>query len=321
MIDELTDRVIAGERISKQDALEISSEQYSVEDLLSGAERIKETFCGKGVYRCAIVNAKSGACSEDCAFCAQSVHHNTEAETYPFISYDELLRQTIEAKRNGVNCLGVVTSGPVPDNDEIEMVAQLCRDCADRGITGLGASLGIITKKDLIYLKESGLAHYNHNLETSERFYPSICTTHSWKERYDTVKAAVDTGLEVCSGGIFGLGESFEDRVDMAFALRELKVQNIPLNFLSPIKGTPMESTTPLSQTEALRIIAVYRFIFPDGILRICGGRQERLASEGEKIFKAGATGILTGDYLTTKGSSFESDYEMIKGAGLFPKE
>ncbi len=185
------------------------------------------------------------------------------------------------------------------------------------GIGNIGASLGILGFAELAEMKAAGLRHYNHNLETAERFYPTICSTHTWRRRRETVVAALRAGLDVCAGGIFGLGETWEDRLSLALSLREIGVQNVPLNFLSPIAGTPLGDRPVMNPEEALRIVSVFRFMLPSAVLRICGGRPMAFGTRGSDIFAAGGSGILTGDYLTTSGYSYRSDREMIGRLGL----
>jgi biotin synthase len=320
-LDEELDRIgreaIRREKISREDAGYLACDSCDLESLLDWAGRIRDKFCEDRVYRCSILNARSGLCPEDCAFCAQSSLHDAQVDQYPLLSPEQIVEAARKAAEEGVDCFGIVTSGRRLSRSEIDGVADTVRTCHSAGIVRIGASLGIMEYDDLVMLKEAGLVHYNHNLETSRDFYPRICTTHSWDLRRRTVEDAIRAGLEVCSGGIFGLGESWGDRIDLAMVLRQLGVSNVPLNFLSPIPGTPMQDNIPMDEAEALRLIAVFRFMLPGATLRICGGRPVTFPERGEDIFRAGASGILTGDYLTTKGYSYESDREMIGKLGL----
>ncbi len=285
--------------------------------LLAGAERIRQERRGDRVRRCMIVNARSGACSEDCAFCAQSRHHTTATTVFPLLSREEILARARDALAAGVTCFGIVTSGRKPSPSELDELAAAARGCRELGLPGIGLSVGILDRDELARLRKAGVDHINHNLETSRRFYPEICTTHSWDERRATVAAALALGLRVCCGGIFGLGETWADRVDLALALRELGVDQVPLNFLAPVPGTPLGTRARLPSAEALRVIAVYRFLLPDAVLGICGGRPETLGERQGEVFAAGADGLMTGDYLTTTGIDVASDLAMIRAAGL----
>ena len=285
--------------------------------LLSSACRVRGHFKGTGVKLCAIVNAKSGRCSEDCAFCAQSAHYKTQVEVYPLMDPRQILQQARWAESMGVRRFSIVTSGKSPRGEEIEKVIQalhLMRE--ETGLT-LCASLGIITEQEAHQLKEAGLRCYHHNLETAASFFSKICTTHRYEENRDTLKWAKQAGLEVCSGGIFGLGESPQQRLELAFTLKELDVDSVALNFLHPIPGTPLETIKPLPPLEILRSVAVFRFIVPDKDIRICGGRESGLRDLHPLVLWAGANGIMIGNYLTTRGRDHHSDLQMIQDLEL----
>ena len=314
---QLLEKVISGEKITADAARFIASGSCDLEELLNCATKLREHFSQNVVHRCAVVNARSGGCEEDCAFCAQSRYHQTDVVGFPFLTREKLLAEAREAMDVGVTCFGIVTSGRAVIDKEIDVIVEVLGECLAMGFPCIGASLGILSYEQLKRLKGAGLRHYNHNLETSRSFYPSICTTHTWDDRYRTLRHAQRAGLEICSGGIFGLGESWSDRIDMGLTLSELDIRNVPLNFLSPIAGTPLADAPKISADEGLRAIALYRFILPKAIIRICGGRPITFAGRQQDIFRAGASGILTGDYLTTTGNTFESDNSMVKKAGL----
>ena len=290
------------------------------EDLLPllffGACQIREHYLGRWVRLCAIVNAKSGRCAEDCAFCAQSAHHRTAVEAYPLMDPQEILQRAREAKAMGAGRFAIVTSGKALSEKELVKVCQAFGLIKEAGLIPC-ASLGMLTKEAALRLKEAGLNRFHHNLETAPTFFPSICTTHAYEEDLDTLGVAKEAGLQVCSGGIFGLGESPQQRLELAYTLREQGVDSVALNFLDPIPGTPLEHAQPLSPLEILRFVALYRYILPDKDIRICGGREYGLRDLHPLVLWAGASGIMVGNYLTTKGRDFQADLEMIRDLGL----
>ncbi|MBW2038335.1 MAG: biotin synthase BioB [Deltaproteobacteria bacterium] len=285
--------------------------------LLYGACRIRGHFKGNGVKLCAIVNAKSGRCPEDCAFCAQSAHHKTQIEVYPLMDPRQILQKAQEAEHMGARRFSVVTSGKSPGGGEMGKVVQALRLMREETGLVLCASLGIITQQAAHQLKEAGLRCYHHNLETASSFFLKICTTHGYEEDLDTLRWAKEAGLEVCSGGILGLGESAEQRLDLAFTLQEIGVDSVALNFLHPIPGTPLEGTKPLPPLEILKSVALFRFILPDKDIRICGGREFGLCDLHPLVFWAGANGIMIGNYLTTRGRDHRADLRMIQDLEL----
>ncbi|MFZ5426444.1 MAG: biotin synthase BioB [Thermodesulfobacteriota bacterium] len=288
----------------------------SLKDLLAAALVIRKAFLGRAVSLCAIVNAKSGRCSENCAFCAQSAHFDTGAPVHPFMEPGEIERAARTMRDMGARRFGIVTSGLTPSGDDFERLVESVRAVAALGMEA-DASCGVLTRGQLARLREAGLRAYHHNLETSRSFFPSICTTHDYEEDVAAVRDALAEGLYVCSGGIFGLGESWEQRAELALTLRDLGVQSVPVNFLHPIPGTPMESRPPLSPEEALKTVALLRFILPHAHIRICGGRQTVFGqSRGLEPLQAGASGLMIGDYLTTRGLDAQADRQGILDAG-----
>ena len=281
---------------------------------LANFTRVKSR--GNKVDLCSIVNAKSGACPEDCSFCAQSVHSRTDVKAYPLITEEKILEAAVSAKKFGAKRFCVVTSGRKVSGKEIENICSFVSNIKNLGLLPC-ATLGMLSLSELEMLKEAGLHRYHHNLETSEAFFKEICTTHTFREKIKVIEAAKSLSLSVCSGGIFGIGESWEDRIDMAFALKELKVNSVPINFITPVYGTPLGDTELLNPMEALKIISIYRLILPESEIRICGGRPNTLRDLNSYIFMAGADGLLIGNYLTTSGRNPEDDLQMIKDMGL----
>jgi biotin synthase len=287
-------------------------------DLFAAANRIRANFIEASVDLCAIVNAKSGACPEDCSYCAQSSKSRTDIAVYPLIKKDAVIEKAQEAKDAGVRRFCIVTSGRKIGARELEEIASMIRAVRDIGLLPC-ATLGLLEKDELKFLKDAGLERYHHNLETSERFFPEICRTHSYYDKLKTIEAAKAASLSVCSGGIFGLGETWEDRIDMAFALTSLGIDSAPINFLIPVKGTSLGERAFLHPLEALRIISLYRFILPRKQIRVCGGRIQVLGEFNAMVFMAGADSLLTGNYLTTTGRTYKDDLKLISDHGLYP--
>ncbi len=319
-IETLRDKVIAGGSITPADALWICGLQdvadYTDADLFAAANGIRQCFSGDSVDLCAIVNAKSGACSEDCSYCAQSSKAGTGIAVYPLLEKRKIIEKAVEAKRAGVRRFCIVTSGRKVGRNELGKIGGMIQDISGIGLLPC-ATLGLLNKEELAYLRECGLVRYHHNLETSERFFPEICRTHTYQDKLSTIEDALSAGLSVCSGGIFGIGEAWTDRVEMAFALRDLGVDSVPINFLIPVKGTRLGEKAHLHPLEALRIISLYRFILPDKQIRVCGGRLQVLGEFNSMVFMAGADAILTGNYLTTTGRTYEDDLRLIEYNGL----
>ena len=317
MLPRLLAGILAGKTLSAKDAFSLASvEGGGVFRLFSAANEIREKFRKNRVDLCSIINAKSGACSEDCSYCAQSSKSKAEIPVYPLLKENEVMTKALEAKEAGVRRFCIVTSGRKVGARELKKTASMVGKIRDLGLLPC-ATLGLLGKDELSMLKESGLERYHHNLETSERFFPRICSTHTYGDKLKTIKAAKAVGLSVCSGGLFGLGESWQDRIDMAFALRGLNVDSVPVNFLIPVQGTLMENTAPLHPFEALKIISLFRFVLPDKAVRVCGGRRQVLGEFNSMVFMAGADALLTGNYLTTTGTTYEDDLRLIRQYGL----
>lgn len=284
-------------------------------ELMHKALAAKLSGRGDAFSLCSIINARSGRCSEDCSFCVQSGHFATDAPSYPLKNAEEIVAAAAEAKRIGASRFSIVTSGRGPSDRDVEHLAAIITTIRDTvGIT-VCASLGIINGRQLAELKNAGMSRYHHNLETSAEFFSSICTTHTFDERVATIRAAQRAGLEVCAGGIIGLGETEDDRVSLALTLRDLGVDAVPFNILIPLPGTPMSHRAPLAVPEILRAIALFRLILPDRALRLCAGRESALHDFLGQAFMAGADGMMIGGYLTQRGRTPEADHLLVDQA------
>jgi biotin synthase len=318
-IQRLSDSVMAGREVAYDDALRLGKiEGAGLYHLFTEAGRIREHFVGKAVTLCSIINAKSGACPEDCAFCAQSAHHSTQTPSYPLVDEEQMVSCAKSAERNGASCYGIITSGTgIGNKDELDRICRTLRRIRDEAGIAPSCSLGIIDDETACLLRDAGMVTYHHNLETARSFFPSICSTHDYEQDVATVRAAKRAGLKVCCGGIFGLGESFAQRVEMGLTLRELGVDSIPVNFLDPVAGSRLEHADFLTPLECLRTIAVYRFLMPDRQIKVCGGREKNLRELQSWIFMAGASGMMTGNYLTKAGRDPALDRQMVADLGL----
>lgn len=288
--------------------------------LLAAADRIRRHFHGNKVKLCGIVNAKSGRCSENCSFCAQSAHYRTDCRVYPLLTEKELVAAAKSAERNmSATCFSFVTSGKTIHSDaELATIGSALAAVAAETKLNRCVSLGALNPDQINKLKKAGLRRLHHNLETAESYFGKMCTTHSYADRVKTVKLAKAAGLEICSGGIFGLGETPQQRIELAFALKELEVQSVPINILNPVPGTPAAANyKPMTPFEVLKLVAAYRFILPIQDIGVFGGRERSLGSLQPLMFVAGANVTLIGDYLTTKGQAPEKDLQMIRDLGL----
>ena len=315
MLETIIENAIAGNGCTPDEALEIIGKEEAA--LFAGAGKIREAHFGNRIELCCIINAKSGKCDMDCRFCSQSGHNFTEIETYPFMDSESLENQIRDDIKDGDRKCGVVTSGGKLSPTELNKLSDVVKQISGGKEAPVCGSLGRLTPENLAMLKASGITRFHHNLEASENYYPEICSTQDWSSRLATVKAAQEVGLKVCSGGLFGLGESWQDRIDLAITLRDLGVDSVPINFLYAHPGTPLKDQAPLSAGEALQVIALYRFLLPTVTLRICGGRAHILGDRQAEIFAAGANGLMTGNYLTVSGSQYDADLEMIHALGL----
>jgi biotin synthase len=318
-IATLADRIIKGGEITPVEALKLSQLKGSALFVLfATANRIKEHYLGDKVYLCSIINAKSGRCPENCSFCAQSAHHQTDAPVYSLVDEERMVAGAHEAERNGSSCYGIITSGTtISKGAELETICRaVTRIREETGITP-SCSLGIIDYETACALKDSGAETYHHNLETARSFFANVCTSHDYEEDVETVRVAKKAGLKVCCGGIFGLGENAAQRAELAFTLRELDVDSVPLNFLNPIPGTRLEHADNITPMECLQTIALFRMILPAKKISVCGGREKNLRDLQSWIFFAGASGTMIGNYLTTTGRAAEEDWQMLKDLNL----
>jgi biotin synthase len=289
---------------------------YSPFDLHNKALKIKKQYSGDSIDLCSIINAKSGACPEDCSYCAQSSRSRADIKIYPLLNEDTVLEKAREARSNNVKRFCIVTSGKAVSKDDLKKISKMAGKVRDLGLLPC-ATLGLLDEDGLRLLRDSGLERFHHNLETSERFFPSVCSTHTYADKLRTIEAVKRTGLSLCSGGIFGMGETWHDRIEMAIALRDIGADSVPINYLTPVNGTPLEGMDTLDPLEALSIISIYRIIMPSCQIRVCGGRVQTLGDLNPLIFLAGADGLLTGNYLTTTGREYSDDIDLIKKLGL----
>ena len=289
-----------------------------LDKLLSAADRLRTKYFGKTIKLCSIVNAKSGKCSEDCCFCSQSIHYNVNIPEYELKKPKEILAAAKDAEKIGAKRFGIVTSGRgIISDKEWYSICESIKLIKKETKLFIDASLGCLDNYKARSLKKTGLDRYHHNLETSPGFFPKICKTHIYQDRINTAKAVKEANLELCCGGLFGLGESWDDRIELAFILKKINPDSVPINFLNPMPGTPLEKTYLLTQEECLRIIALFRLILVNKDISICGGRENNLGDMQKLMFYAGANGTMLGNYLTTFGKKPEEDLKMIEDLGL----
>ncbi len=310
---EIVDRSLNGEQITFEDGLFILNyPDELIDQLIEEVKKIREAVFGNQVEFCSLINAKNGACSEDCSFCAQSSKYPTPINAYPLVSKKELLEGAEKAVSIKANRYCIVTSGRRASEEEVEQIADAVKEIREKYPIKVCVSLGSIDEKSLKKLKDAGIDRVNHNLETSKRFFPNIVTTHPWEERYETIKNIQKVGLSTCTGGIFGLGETDEDVVDLAMTYRQLKVDSIPLNFLIPIPGTPLENAKKLTPERCLKIISLFKVFNPWSELRLCGGREQNLGKYHDTAMEI-ANCLMAGGYLTRAGRAPGKDEEMVK--------
>jgi biotin synthase len=314
---DLVDQVLAGQPPSRTQGLAIlNAHGADFTSYLAGAHLLKETAFGNRVELCSIINAKSGRCPENCSFCAQSGHYHTAAPVFPLKSREEIVAGALRSQEEGSHCYGIVTSGTrLTPGPELETVLGAIREIRQKCSLEPSASLGILDETMAKTLAAAGCVTYHHNLETARSFFPQICTTHDYEEDVATVKLAKSAGMKACCGGILGLGESLEQRIELAETLHELAVDSVPLNFLNPIEGTPLAGCHDLSPMDCLRAIVLFRYYLPTTPIKICGGREPNLRELQSWIFMAGASGTMIGNYLTTSGRDRETDLQMIRDA------
>lgn len=318
-LDLIGEKVLLKKEITRDEALYILTleDKYLIY-LLAWTDRIRQTFRGNEIDLCSVINARSGGCTEDCSFCSQSTFFSTGIGTYPILPLDTIVEGAKNAKSVGATKFCLATSGKGIRN--IKELDKLCTVVERiRKETGIGvcATLGALTEEEMLALKSSGLTRFHHNLETAEEYFPNVCTTHSYKDRIEQVRLAKSLGLSTCSGGIFGIGENIEHRINLAFAIMSLDVDSVPINFLMPVEGTPLSDVTPISPIDSIKIIALFRFLIPDKEIRVCGGRINALHDLHPLIFSGGANGMMIGNYLTKSGREPNKDLQLLKDLGL----
>lgn len=310
VIQQFTVSVKNGRQITKEEALALCREP--LDELCTAANNLRQHFCGNTVDLCTIMNGKSGKCSENCKYCAQSAHYNTNITEYPVLDTAAILKAAQYNETRGIVRFAVVTSGRTLAAAELDSLCESYRTLRKNCGLSLCASHGLLTLPQLQQLKKAGVSRYHNNLETSRRFFPHICTTHAYDDKIRTIQNARLAGLDICSGGIIGLGETMEDRIDMAMELRKLRVKSVPLNVLNPIPGTPFANNAKLKPEEILRVISLFRFILPDSAVRLAGGRG-LFDDKGRAAFASGANAAISGDMLTTAGISIQEDMAILK--------
>lgn len=310
-----TDAICAGTRLGRNDDLSFLLES-DLDELCAQADRLREHFCGNRVDLCTIINGKSGKCSEDCKFCAQSAHNASGCQEYQFLDADTIVA---DAKRNaaeGVHRYSIVTAGRKLSDEDMEKSLEAYRRLHKECDISLCASHGFLRYDQFLALKEAGVHRYHENIETSRRFFPEICTTHTYQDKIDSIRLAQKAGMEVCSGGIIGMGETWEDRLDMALSLSELGICSIPINALNPIPGTPLAQRETLCEADILRTIALFRFLNPTAQIRLAAGRA-LMEHAGKRAFHCGANATITGNMLTTSGTNIQQDRAMLLDMGF----
>lgn len=309
-----TNRIIEGYDMSKEDA--ISLLEVDIDELLYNSKRITKHFHTNKFDLCTIINGKSGKCTEDCKYCAQSAHHNCNIEEYPLLDKETIVQDAIECHKKGINRYSIVTSGKRLTKNEINSLCDIYKAIKANCNIKLCSSHGLLSYYDFVMLKNAGVTRYHNNLETSRTYFPKICTTHTIDQKISTIRSAQEAGLEVCSGGIIGLGESDTDRIDLAFELRDMEICSIPLNLLNPIKNTPLQDNKIVDEDEFHRVCAIFRFVNPKANIRLAGGRR-LLSDRGKKIFAHCINGTISGELLTTSGNDTKDDIKMIKELGF----
>ena len=318
-IAELKNRVLGGGEINFEEALRLIQleDPEEFELLLDSAREITHSFNANQPGLCTLLNAKSYLCGEDCGFCAQSVRFDTSADRYALMDPDQVVEAAKRAERNGAQNFCVVTSGAAPSEEELEKIIAIFKRLSRESKLNLDASLGFVTEEQAERLKEAGVRRFNHNLQSSREFYPKIVSTHTYETRLETIRALLEGGLELCSGGILGMGETEEDRVKLAFELKPYAPHCIPMNVLNPRPGTPLENQPKPDPREILKTIAVFRFVHPKANIKLAGGRELNLTpEEQERALRGGANGLIMGGYLTTAGNPIQEDLRMLKAAG-----
>jgi len=317
-IQKVGEKVLGGEKAGMKEVLPLlGAKGPDILDLAAAANRVKAEFNGNEIDLCSLLNVKSGRCSEDCAFCAQSAHHKTEAAVYPLMNADQMVREAQEAQKRKTGRFCLISSGRQLNDKEFEVILSGLDRIRKETTLDLDCSLGTLSEERAECLKKVGVTRYNHNLETAESHFSKICTTHSFQDRIQTIGVLKDQGFSICCGGIIGLGESPRQRLELAFSLRELEIDCIPFNILNPRPGTPLEHSESVPPMEIIKTIALFRLILPRGTIKIAGGREANLRDLQSLALLAGANGLILGNYLTTLGRSAEDDLTMIRDLGF----
>ena len=316
LLDQIKKRALQGIPATIEEALELN-EKYSLDELCDAADQVRLAREGNEIDTCSIVNARSGRCPEDCKWCSQSIHHKTGVEEYDIIPEKDLLEAARSFGSYGVKRFSMVTSGRKVTAAQIDRFCDLYRKVSEATPIYLCASRGLISKNELRKLKDAGVKRYHCNLETSSSYFPELCTTHTHEDKLRTIRAAREVGLEVCCGGIIGMGETMRHRLELAQEAREAGAVSIPVNILNPIKGTPLESQPLISEEEVARTVALMRFVAPDCTLRFAGGRARLSAAMTDRILRGGMNGAMIGDLLTTIGNNVRQDYALFTATGF----
>jgi biotin synthase len=317
-IRKIGEKVLEGENVGMKDVLPLlGTKGPDILDLAAAANRVREKFNGNEIDFCSLLNVKSGRCSEDCVFCAQSAHYKTEAPVYPLMDVNRIVEEAREAQKKGTGRFCLITSGRELNDKEFETILGALDRIRKETALDLDCSLGTLSEERAEALKKVGVTRYNHNLETSESHFSKICSTHSFGDRVKTIEVLKDRGFSICCGGIIGLGESPQQRLELAFSLRQLGIDCIPFNILNPRPGTPLEHSESVPPIEIIKTIALFRLILPRGTIKIAGGREANLRDLQSLALLAGANGLILGNYLTTLGRSAEDDLAMVRDLGF----
>ena len=317
-IQKVGEKVLGGKSVSMKDVLPLAGANGpDILDLAAVANRVREEFNGNEIDLCLLLNAKSGRCSEDCAFCAQSTHYKTEAPVYPLMDLNRMVEEATDAQKKGTGRFCLITSGRELTDKEFETILRALDRIRKETTLDLDCSLGTLSEERAESLKKVGVTRYNHNLETAESHFPRVCSTHSFRDRVKTIEVLKDRGFSICCGGIVGLGESPQQRLELAFSLRQLGIDCIPFNILNPRPGTPLEHSESIPPLEIIKTIALFRLILPKGTIKVAGGREVHLRDLQSVALLAGANGLIIGNYLTTPGRNTEDDFRMIKDLGF----
>lgn len=316
MLEKIKQRALQGIPATVEEAL-LLNDNYTLDELCDAANEVREAREGNVIDTCSIINARSGRCSEDCKWCAQSIHFKTGCEEYDILPDAQVLKAAKANDDYGVKRFSLVTSGRRVTPEQIDRFCDIFRKVASETSLYLCASMGLLTKAELQKLKDAGVKRYHCNLETSSSFFPTLCTTHSHEDKLRTIRAAREVGMDICSGGIIGMGETMRHRLELATEAREAGATSIPINVLSPIKGTPLENQPLISEEEIARTVALMRFVAPDCTLRFAGGRARMSQKMTERILRGGMNGAMIGDLLTTIGNNVAEDYRLFAEVGF----